>query len=312
MDGGVAAAVAESPSPIDAPHHKKKDPTQAPTPVPKKDLTTIAAPRDDNKDPTQAPTPVRKKDPTPTAAPHHDKKNPTQAPTPVPKKDPTPTAAPHHDKKDPTQVPTPVPKKDPTPAPTTAAKETKRETDDDAVDDDDQVDDTAEEKETDDSIPTDDIVVPEEHRPSGEVTDDVPQEGSSTPQDNNSNLPTMKPSETGQKETDQIETIEDDLVARDDDVLEEELKEEETTAKVFGGFGFLIAIVAMVFTAYQMSENPDGIYASLCRLAITIVSCVIKAVLMPFRSMLGHRGYHAGHMPISTTDPYRSHQLELT
>jgi hypothetical protein len=251
--------------------------------------------------PAILPAPETPTDPTPT--PHPKDGGDTDAAV---AESPSPIAAPHHHKEDPTQAPTTVPKNDPTPAPSaTATNEKKRTTDDDTVDN------TAEEKETDDTIPTDDLVVPEEPRnvddrpSSGEVTDDVPQEESSAPLDVDSNLPTRKPNETGQKEKDQIATVEDDLVAReDDDVLEGELKEEETETKVFGGFGFLITIVALVFTAHQMSENPDGIYASLCRLAITIASCVIKVVLMPFRLMLGHRGYHSGHMPISTTDPY--------
>lgn len=50
---------------------------------------------------------------------------------------------------------------------------------------------------------------------------------------------------------------------------------------------------------------------SVCRLAITIVSCVVKAILMPFRSVLGNR-HHGGHMQLSTTEPYRSHAMELT
>jgi hypothetical protein len=224
-------------------------------------------------------------------------------------KSPSPIAAPHHHKQDPTQEPTTVPKKDPTPTPATASKEKKRVRDDD----DNQVDNTAGGKETEGNISTFDLEVTgqpikNDDRLSGEIMN----EELSTPQVKSSNLPTKKPTETEQNEKDPIEIIDDDLVAKDDDVLEEELKEAETEAKAFGWFGFLIAIVvAMVFTAHQMSENPDGIYASLCRLTITIVSCVIKAVLMPFRYMLGYQGHYSGRMPISTTDPYRSHQMDI-
>jgi hypothetical protein len=66
-----------------------------------------------------------------------------------------------------------------------------------------------------------------------------------------------------------------------------------------------------------MSENPDGIYASICRLAITISSVAVKIVCMPCRKLIGAGGnphYNNGHMPISTNDysyrnnndPYRS------
>jgi hypothetical protein len=277
VKGGHDAAVAESPSPIAAPHHHMKNSTHDPTNASKKDPTPASS---------TAPEEKKRTDGGNDAAGTE-----SQSPIDV----------------DPTQELTTVQKKDPAPAPITAAKEKKRATDDD----DNQVDDTAEEKETDGSISNFDIGVSEEpsnddDRPSGEVTDDVPQEKLSSPQDNNSNLPTKKPSGTELNEKDHIEIIEDDLVARDDDGLEEELQEEETETKVFGWSGFLISLVAMVFTAHQISENPDGIFASvLCRPAITIVSCVIKAVLMPFRYMLGYREYDSGHMPISTTDPYR-------
>ncbi|CAB9528819.1 expressed unknown protein [Seminavis robusta] len=43
--------------------------------------------------------------------------------------------------------------------------------------------------------------------------------------------------------------------------LEEELAQEEREVRRIGGFGVFLALVAMVFTAHQMSENPDGIYA---------------------------------------------------
>jgi hypothetical protein len=44
---------------------------------------------------------------------------------------------------------------------------------------------------------------------------------------------------------------------------EEEKLEEELVSKErrIGGFSFVLAMIAMIFTAQQMSENPDGIYA---------------------------------------------------
>ena len=43
--------------------------------------------------------------------------------------------------------------------------------------------------------------------------------------------------------------------------VKEELLHEENVAKTAGGFGFLFAVLGMVFTAHQMSENPDGFFA---------------------------------------------------
>lgn len=63
---------------------------------------------------------------------------------------------------------------------------------------------------------------------------------------------------------DEIVTSEDvEIVEMEEELeeAEEELEEEEREVRRIGGFGVVLAVVAMVFTAYQMSENPDGIYA---------------------------------------------------
>jgi myosin heavy subunit len=108
---------------------------------------------------------------------------------------------------------------------------------------------------------------------------------------------------------------EDEIFAEEEEVqeLETALKQEEKVARQAGGLGIFLGIVAMIFTAHQMSDNPDGIYASICRLAITISSVGIKIMCMPCRKLIGGGGDpYSGHMPISTSDysfrsdPYRS------
>ena len=121
--------------------------------------------------------------------------------------------------------------------------------------------------------------------------------------------------------TPQYVPIDDDPIVNqeiqeEDDKDEQELQNVEKEAKTAGGIGFLLALLAMIFTAHQMSENPDGIYASVCRLAITVVGCALKLVLMPCRNFMGNR-YHAGHIPVSTMEyrePYRggSTGMEMT
>ncbi|CAJ1953436.1 unnamed protein product [Cylindrotheca closterium] len=87
--------------------------------------------------------------------------------------------------------------------------------------------------------------------------------------------------------------------------VEEELKEEEEVAAAAGGMGFLLAIGGMIFTAHQMSENPDGVYASVCRLAITISGVIVKIICMPCRKVIGTGNPHyATHMPVSTSADY--------
>lgn len=114
------------------------------------------------------------------------------------------------------------------------------------------------------------------------------------------------------EETEDLEELEEEL-----EVKEEELEQEEREVRRIGGFGGFLAVLAMVFTAYQMSENPDGIYASFCRLTITLSGCAVKMMFMPFRSAAsgsggggggGRRGY--GHIPTGGADygyrdPYR-------
>lgn len=116
------------------------------------------------------------------------------------------------------------------------------------------------------------------------------------------------------------EPLEDDPISDGDDLTVEaeemELAQVEKEAETAGGLGFLLAMLAMVFTAYQMSENPDGIFASVCRLAITLLGCGFKMITMPCRNFLGNR-YHAGHVPVSTMEyrePYRGsgNMMEMT
>jgi len=91
--------------------------------------------------------------------------------------------------------------------------------------------------------------------------------------------------------------------------------EEEKKEEVKLGGGMLIAsIVLMVYTAYQMSENPDGICASLCRLSITVIGCIVKIVLIPFKYVMGGGRQSGGHYMATPDyrDPYGSRHLELT
>jgi hypothetical protein len=92
--------------------------------------------------------------------------------------------------------------------------------------------------------------------------------------------------------------------------------------------GTIAAIIGMIFTAWQMSDNPDGIYASLCRLTLTCIQLLFRIIMSPCRKfipccyshhhhhhMAGTNGYHEpyGHLPVSTMDyGYKDPSLELT
>ena len=70
----------------------------------------------------------------------------------------------------------------------------------------------------------------------------------------------------------------------------------------------------MIYTAYQMSENPDGICASLCRLVITVIGCILKVALIPCKYILGGGRPSGGHYMATPDyrDPYGSRHMELT
>ena len=69
------------------------------------------------------------------------------------------------------------------------------------------------------------------------------------------------------EEIEEMEAIEEEL--------EEELLQEEREVRRIGGFGGFLAVLAMVFTAYQMSENPDGTET----ISVTPLACHLLALL---------------------------------
>lgn len=90
-------------------------------------------------------------------------------------------------------------------------------------------------------------------------------------------------------------------------------REEEEVKKVGGWLSFA-SIILMIYTAYQMSENPDGICASLCRLVITVIGCVVKILLIPIKFIMGGGRPSGGHYMATPDyrDPYGSRHMELT
>lgn len=94
---------------------------------------------------------------------------------------------------------------------------------------------------------------------------------------------------------------------------EEELEEEERMVREYGSMLGALAVVLLICTAWQMSENPDGIYAGLCRLIITIFGLIIGVILSPFRKLIpGHRRHTYGHIPAALDYSYRDPALELS
>jgi hypothetical protein len=138
--------------------------------------------------------------------------------------------------------------------------------------------------------------------------------------------PTTEKSDTGAPDTVTAKN-EDDLYDRDFSRPRPDRPSSNVTARVSSWpvLAMLLGLAAMIFTAWQMSDNPDGVFASLCRLIITCLSLVYRVVtslcrkclpccLSPHHHHVGN-GYHEpyGHMRVSTMDyGYKDPTLELS
>jgi hypothetical protein len=79
-------------------------------------------------------------------------------------------------------------------------------------------------------------------------------------------------------------------------------------------FGMVIAMLfCMIYTAYQVSDNPDGIYASCCRLSVAVVIYVIRGILTPCRAICCRYTLISNSTP-DYREPYRGRRghMELT
>ena len=118
------------------------------------------------------------------------------------------------------------------------------------------------------------------------------------------------PRAQGGYDVDDDETATAEFPPGDPEMAEEaiEIEAEEKAAEEVGGWAFLIGMLGMIVTAWQVSENPDGFYASFCRLTLTMCGCVVKVILLPFKVVCGNffPGSAGGkHHPISMAPDYR-------
>jgi hypothetical protein len=179
--------------------------------------------------------------------------------------------------------------------------------DDDTANDDGTADDNGNDDVNDDGTANDDVNDDGTANDDGNKNDDVgansgdrvhmdnePVDGGKTRESNNLIDPTM-----------------------DDDVSSQtERQSVDRKIRQVGILSVLIGVLAMIFTAWQMSDNPDGMYAAMCRLVITIMGLVLGLILRPCRICLGGPGsnrHQQGHIPVSTMDyGYRDPSLEMS
>merc|ERR1719223_2565065 len=67
------------------------------------------------------------------------------------------------------------------------------------------------------------------------------------------------------------------------------VSESERDSNVAHAIGWMavFAVFGMIFVAYQLDSNPDGICASFCRLMVSLSSCILKVVCFPCKFICG-------------------------
>lgn len=116
---------------------------------------------------------------------------------------------------------------------------------------------------------------------------------------------TLSATSSPTKSKEDVDDVLNNLTEEEKNIIkhEEIVEEEETAAKISIGFIFL-TLSLMICTAQQMSENPDGVYAHVCRLAMTVTGCVFKMLLFPFRKICGLGNPYAHHLVTSQEFSY--------
>jgi hypothetical protein len=132
-----------------------------------------------------------------------------------------------------------------------------------------------------------------------------------TPTTSPTSQPTTK-SPTTPPEKGDPSTMFDELTDDEKDYIkhEEKIDEEKTAAKISLGF-ILLTLALMICTAHQMNDNPDGVYANVCRLAVTVTSVAFKIMLYPIRKVFGFGNGGYAHHLVTTQDPYSSRSNRL-
>lgn len=76
-------------------------------------------------------------------------------------------------------------------------------------------------------------------------------------------------------------------------------------------FCILLGICATIFTAWQVAENPDGAYSSLCRWTVSMIGFLVRILVFPF--CMCCKFSDQGHIPLATSDyGYKDPSLEFS
>ena len=89
----------------------------------------------------------------------------------------------------------------------------------------------------------------------------------------------------------------------------------DPTAEILAGVIALFGLLGMVFTGWQLLENPQGLCASICRLCVTCFACFCKVIFLPCRLCCDrHRGYTGSNTMDNSSflNNEHTHDLELS
>ena len=88
----------------------------------------------------------------------------------------------------------------------------------------------------------------------------------------------------------------------------------DKTAEIMGALIAFFGVIGMIFTAWQLFENPDGLCASCCRLSIKGSSFLLKIICLPCKLCCGRYAGYTSSDPKNRTlfvEEY-TNDLELT
>ncbi len=94
------------------------------------------------------------------------------------------------------------------------------------------------------------------------------------------------------------------------------LREGTSPIEIFQGshgllFCILLAVCVSIFTAWQVADNPDGAYSSLCRWTVSVVGRFLRFLLFPLNVCFHFND--RGHLPLATSDyGYKDPSMEFS
>jgi len=116
---------------------------------------------------------------------------------------------------------------------------------------------------------------------------------------------------------DDDEKVEDNWQKKGEKAIEDELEayEKDKRVRVVAIVMSSILVFALLLTAQQALNNPDGLCASICRLLIKLLGCICRLVCLPCTLCCGSRAGHVRgtqHKPMSIPESeFRANEMDM-